>query len=59
MGQDGWFRAAGLFEGAGQDGQAHHECLPHAEWQTIPERGHLSLFEQEATFEEAVARFCR
>src|SRR5262249_54840039 len=40
-------------------GQAYHKYLPHAEWQTIPECGHLAMFEQEAAFVEAVAKLCR
>jgi pimeloyl-ACP methyl ester carboxylesterase len=59
MGENLGIVATCFFEGAGQDGQAHHECLPHAEWQTIPECGHLSMFEQEAAFVKAVANYCR
>jgi pimeloyl-ACP methyl ester carboxylesterase len=33
--------------------------LPQAEVQLIPECGHLGMFEKEAAFVEAVARFCR
>lgn len=40
-------------------GQAYRKCLPQAEWRTIPRCGHLAMFEREAEFVEAVAKFCR
>ena len=39
-------------------GEAYRKALPHAEWQTIPACGHLAMFEKEAEFVAAVARFC-
>src|SRR6516164_2719040 len=39
-------------------GKAYHKYLPHAQWQTIPQCGHLAMFEKENEFVEAVARFC-
>jgi len=40
-------------------GKAYHKYLPHAEWQTIPNCGHLSMFEKETEFVRAVERFCK
>jgi pimeloyl-ACP methyl ester carboxylesterase len=40
-------------------GKAYHKYLPHAEWQTIPNCGHLGMFEKEAEFVQAVERFCK
>jgi pimeloyl-ACP methyl ester carboxylesterase len=40
-------------------GKAYHKYLPHAEWQTIPNCGHLAMFEKETEFVQAVERFCR
>lgn len=40
-------------------GKAYHQHLPQAEWRTIPRCGHLPMFEREAEFVEAVAKFCR
>jgi pimeloyl-ACP methyl ester carboxylesterase len=40
-------------------GEAYRKYLPHAQWQVLPECGHLPMFEKEAEFVEAVARFCR
>jgi pimeloyl-ACP methyl ester carboxylesterase len=40
-------------------GKAYHKHLPHAEWRVIPACGHLPMFEREAEFVEAVARFSR
>ncbi len=40
-------------------GKAYHKYLPHAEWQTIPNCGHLGMFEQESAFVQAVERFAR
>jgi pimeloyl-ACP methyl ester carboxylesterase len=40
-------------------GKAYHKYLPHAEWKTIPECGHLAMFEKESAFVEAVERFSR
>jgi pimeloyl-ACP methyl ester carboxylesterase len=40
-------------------GKAYHKYLPHAEWQTIPDCGHLAFFDKEAEFVKAVERFCR
>jgi pimeloyl-ACP methyl ester carboxylesterase len=40
-------------------GEAYHKYLPHAQWQTIPDCGHLAMFEKEVEFVEAVAKFCR
>jgi pimeloyl-ACP methyl ester carboxylesterase len=39
-------------------GLAYKQHLPHAEWQVIPRCGHLGMFEREAEFVAAVARFC-
>ena len=38
-------------------GQAYAKCLPHALWHTIPQCGHLPMFEKEAEFVEAIRRF--
>jgi pimeloyl-ACP methyl ester carboxylesterase len=40
-------------------GKAYHKYLPHAEWQTIPNCGHLAMFEKETEFVQAVERFCK
>jgi pimeloyl-ACP methyl ester carboxylesterase len=40
-------------------GKAYHKYLPHAEWQTIANCGHLAMFERETEFVQAVERFCR
>jgi pimeloyl-ACP methyl ester carboxylesterase len=40
-------------------GKAYQEHLPQAQWQMIPGAGHLSMFEKEAAFVEAVAAFAR
>lgn len=40
-------------------GEAYRKHLPQAKWQTIPNCGHLGMFEKEAEFVEAVLRFCR
>jgi pimeloyl-ACP methyl ester carboxylesterase len=40
-------------------GKAYHKYLPHAEWQAIPECGHLAFFDKEAEFVRAVEKFCR
>jgi pimeloyl-ACP methyl ester carboxylesterase len=40
-------------------GKAYHKYLPHAEWQTIPDCGHLAFFDKEAEFVKAVERFCK
>jgi pimeloyl-ACP methyl ester carboxylesterase len=40
-------------------GEEYRKYLPQAEWQLIPECGHLPMFERELEFVEAVARFCR
>jgi pimeloyl-ACP methyl ester carboxylesterase len=40
-------------------GEAYKKHLPQAEFKTIPDCGHLLMFEKEAAFVEAVARFCR
>jgi pimeloyl-ACP methyl ester carboxylesterase len=40
-------------------GKAYHKYLPHAEWQTIPNCGHLSMFEKESEFVQAVERFSK
>jgi pimeloyl-ACP methyl ester carboxylesterase len=40
-------------------GKAYHKYLPHAEWQTIPNCGHLSMFEKESEFVQAVERFAK
>ena len=39
-------------------GREYQKALPHAEWQVIPDCGHLGMFEKEAEFVEAVTRFC-
>lgn len=38
-------------------GEAYRRYLPQAEMQLIPECGHMAMFEKEAEFVEAVARF--
>lgn len=40
-------------------GKAYQKYLPQAEWRTIPRCGHVPMFEREAEFVEAVAKFCR
>jgi pimeloyl-ACP methyl ester carboxylesterase len=40
-------------------GEAYRKYLPQAEWQLIPQCGHLPMFEREPEFVEAVAKFCR
>jgi pimeloyl-ACP methyl ester carboxylesterase len=40
-------------------GEAYRKHLPQAEWKTIPDCGHMAMFEKEAEFVEAVAKFCR
>jgi pimeloyl-ACP methyl ester carboxylesterase len=40
-------------------GQAYARHLPQAKFQTIPNCGHLAMFEKEKEFVEAVTRFCR
>ncbi len=40
-------------------GEAYRKHLPHAELKLIPNCGHLLMFEREAEFVEAVAKFCR
>lgn len=40
-------------------GKAYQRYLPQAEWQVIPGCGHMAMFEKEAEFVEAVARFCQ
>ncbi|MBY0526072.1 MAG: alpha/beta hydrolase [Gemmataceae bacterium] len=40
-------------------GEAYRKHLPQAEWKVIPNCGHLPMFEREAEFVEAVAKFCR
>jgi pimeloyl-ACP methyl ester carboxylesterase len=39
--------------------EEYKRYLPQAELQLIPDCGHLPMFEKEAEFVEAVARFCR
>jgi pimeloyl-ACP methyl ester carboxylesterase len=39
-------------------GEAYRKYLPHAEMKRIPNCGHLLMFEREAEFVDAVARFC-
>src|SRR5262249_55252677 len=39
-------------------GQAYHKYLPHAEWKTIANCGHLPMLERESEFVERVTRFC-
>jgi pimeloyl-ACP methyl ester carboxylesterase len=39
-------------------GKAYQRYLPQAEWRVIPQCGHMAMFEKEAEFVEAVARFC-
>ena len=38
-------------------GEAYRSYLPQAEWQCLPDCGHLGMFEKEAEFVEAVAQF--
>jgi pimeloyl-ACP methyl ester carboxylesterase len=40
-------------------GKAYHKYLPQAQWQLIPQCGHLAMFEKEAEFVEAITRFCK
>jgi pimeloyl-ACP methyl ester carboxylesterase len=40
-------------------GEAYRKCLPQAEWQVIPNCGHLPMFEREAEFVAAVTQFAR
>jgi pimeloyl-ACP methyl ester carboxylesterase len=40
-------------------GEAYAKLLPQAELKLIPGCGHLPMFEKEAEFVEAVAKFCR
>ncbi len=40
-------------------GEAYRKHLPHAEWKTIPNCGHLGMFEKEAEFVQAVTQFAR
>jgi pimeloyl-ACP methyl ester carboxylesterase len=40
-------------------GEAYRRHLPQAEWKTIPNCGHLPMFEREKEFVETVAHFCR
>jgi pimeloyl-ACP methyl ester carboxylesterase len=40
-------------------GEAYLRHLPQAEWRLLEGCGHLGMFEKEAEFVEAVARFCR
>ncbi len=40
-------------------GQAYRKHLPKAEWQLLPNCGHLPMFEAEAAFVGTVADFCR
>jgi pimeloyl-ACP methyl ester carboxylesterase len=39
-------------------GKAYQKYLPHAQWQVIPQWGHMAMFEKETEFVEAVTRFC-
>jgi pimeloyl-ACP methyl ester carboxylesterase len=39
-------------------GKAYQKYLPQAQWQMIPQCGHMAMFEKEAEFVEAVTRFC-
>jgi pimeloyl-ACP methyl ester carboxylesterase len=39
--------------------EAYRKHLPKAELKLIPDCGHIAMFEKEAEFVEAVARFCR
>jgi pimeloyl-ACP methyl ester carboxylesterase len=39
-------------------GEAYRRHLPQAQWQVIPQCGHLPMFEREAEFVKAVADFC-
>src|SRR5262249_7797292 len=38
--------------------EAYQRSLPQAEWQVIPQCGHMAMFEKEAEFVAAVTRFC-
>lgn len=38
-------------------GQRYAQHLPQARWQTLPQTGHLAMFEKEAEFVEAIRRF--
>jgi pimeloyl-ACP methyl ester carboxylesterase len=40
-------------------GQAYRKHLPQAQWHLIPDCGHLPMFEREAEFVAAVAKFAR
>jgi pimeloyl-ACP methyl ester carboxylesterase len=40
-------------------GEAYRRHLPQAEWRTIPNCGHMPMFECEREFVETVANFCR
>jgi pimeloyl-ACP methyl ester carboxylesterase len=40
-------------------GEEYHKHLPQAKWRTIPDCGHLPMFEKEAEFVAAVQSFCR
>jgi pimeloyl-ACP methyl ester carboxylesterase len=40
-------------------GRAYAKHLPQAQWQVIPECGHLAMFEKEAAFVDAIGRFAR
>lgn len=39
-------------------GEAYRQWLPHAEWATIADCGHLPMFEKENEFVERVRKFC-
>jgi pimeloyl-ACP methyl ester carboxylesterase len=40
-------------------GKAYHKYLPHAEFAVLRDCGHMGIFEKEAEFVDAVARFCK
>lgn len=40
-------------------GQEYKKYLHHAQWKTIPNCGHLPMFEKEDEFVDTVARFCQ
>jgi pimeloyl-ACP methyl ester carboxylesterase len=40
-------------------GKAYHKHLPHAEFSLLRDCGHMGIFEKEAEFVDAVARFCK
>jgi pimeloyl-ACP methyl ester carboxylesterase len=40
-------------------GREYAKHLPKSTFQTIPNCGHLGMFEKEKEFVEAVSRFCR